>query len=51
MEEGISVIMPTFNQAGFIRRAIFSLLAQNYQKWELIIIWLYTELANLSDQY
>src|SRR5690554_2108183 len=38
MEEGISVIMPTYNQAGFICRAILSLFAQSYEKWELIII-------------
>lgn len=38
MSEGISVIMPTYNQAGFIRRAIWSLFAQTYKTWELIII-------------
>lgn len=35
---GISVIMPTYNQAAYIRRAIKSLLAQTYEHWELIII-------------
>ncbi len=30
--------MPTFNQAGFIRRAILSLFAQTFKQWELIII-------------
>ncbi|NDV64198.1 glycosyltransferase [Bacteroides sp. 224] len=35
---GISVIMPTYNQASFIRRAILSLFNQTYEKWELIII-------------
>ncbi len=34
----ISVIMPTFNQCSFIRRAIGSLMAQSYRNWELIII-------------
>ncbi len=34
----ISVIMPTYNQVAFIRRAIASLYAQLYQAWELIII-------------
>lgn len=38
MKEGISVIMPTFNQAGFIRRAISSLFDQTFKDWELIII-------------
>jgi glycosyltransferase involved in cell wall biosynthesis len=38
MVEGISVIMPTYNQAGFICRAILSLLRQSYEKWELIIV-------------
>lgn len=33
-----SVIMPTYNQAGFIRNAIRSLFAQTYPHWELIII-------------
>ena len=33
-----SVIMPTYNQATFIRRAISSLLKQTYPYWELIII-------------
>jgi glycosyltransferase involved in cell wall biosynthesis len=38
MENGFSVIMPTYNQASFIRRAILSLIKQRYQKWELIIV-------------
>ena len=33
-----SVIMPTFNQSAFIRRAISSLLRQTYSNWELRII-------------
>lgn len=36
--DGISVIMPTFNQASYIRRAIKSLLMQIYTQWELIIV-------------
>ena len=36
--EGISVIMPTYNQACFIRNSIRSLLNQTYTKWELIIV-------------
>jgi glycosyltransferase involved in cell wall biosynthesis len=36
--EGISVIMPTFNQASYIRRAIKSLCEQTYGQWELIIV-------------
>lgn len=35
---GFSVIMPTYNQSGFIKRAILSLYQQTYQNWELIII-------------
>lgn len=38
IENGVSVIMPTYNQASFISIAINSLLCQNYQKWELIIV-------------
>jgi len=34
----VSVIMPTFNQAAFISRAISSLLSQDHTHWELIII-------------
>lgn len=33
-----SVIMPTFNQCAFIRRAIASLLQQTHTAWELIIV-------------
>ena len=33
-----SVIMSTYNQAAFIRRAIASLLRQTFDKWELIIV-------------
>ena len=35
---GVSVIMPTYNQASFIPMAINSLLNQSHVKWELIII-------------
>jgi glycosyltransferase involved in cell wall biosynthesis len=34
----VSVLMPTFNQATFIRRAITSLLAQTFADWELLIV-------------
>lgn len=33
-----SVIMPTYNNAAFIRRAINSLLYQSYSEWELIVV-------------
>ena len=36
--KGFSVIMPTYNQCAFIRRAILSLFQQTYPDWELIII-------------
>jgi len=35
---GFSVIMPTYNQCAFIRRAVLSLFSQTYPNWELIII-------------
>ncbi len=34
----ISVLMPTYNQSAFLRRAVTSLLAQTYSDWELLII-------------
>lgn len=34
----ITVLMPTFNQAAFIRRALDSLFAQTLADWELIIV-------------
>lgn len=38
MKNGISVIMPSYNQGAFISRAIKSLLLQSLSEWELIII-------------
>ncbi len=38
MLTGISVIMPTYNQAEYIVRAINSLILQSFAQWELIII-------------
>lgn len=35
---GITVLMPTFNQAAFLARAITSLKLQTLQRWQLIII-------------
>ncbi len=37
-ENKFSVIMPTYNQCSFIRRAIISILHQSYNNWELIIV-------------
>ncbi|MES2317868.1 MAG: glycosyltransferase family A protein [Pseudomonadota bacterium] len=34
----VSVVMPTFEQCHFIRRALDSLLAQTLENWELIVI-------------
>ena len=34
----VSVLMPTFKQARFIRRALDSLFAQSLQDWELLVI-------------
>jgi glycosyltransferase involved in cell wall biosynthesis len=38
MFSGFSVLMPTYNQASFIRRAVLSLQHQTCESWELIII-------------
>ena len=37
-EHGFSVIMPTYNQRGYIRRAIESLLKQTFKHRELIVV-------------
>ncbi len=34
----VSILMPTFNQASFIQRALRSLLAQTFLAWELVIV-------------
>ncbi|NJD21224.1 MAG: glycosyltransferase family 2 protein [Melioribacter sp.] len=34
----VSVIMPTFNRANFLKRSIESVLKQTYKDWELIIV-------------
>ncbi len=34
----ISIIMPTFNRAGFIMESVASVLRQTYTNWELIIV-------------
>ena len=34
----ISVILPTFNHAKFLKKAIESVIKQSYSKWELIIV-------------
>jgi hypothetical protein len=34
----VSVLMPTFRQAAFIRRALESLRAQSFADWELIVV-------------
>jgi glycosyltransferase involved in cell wall biosynthesis len=34
----VSVLMPTYNQAAFIRRALASLLAQSLEDWELVVV-------------
>ncbi len=34
----VSVIMPTFNRANFLKRSVESVLNQTYKNWELIIV-------------
>ncbi len=34
----VSIIMPTFNRAGYLKRSIGSVLKQTFKDWELIIV-------------
>lgn len=34
----VSIIMPTFNSASFIRHCINSVISQDYENWELIVV-------------
>src|SRR3712207_1762603 len=34
----VAVVMPTFKQAAFVRRALDSLLAQTLAEWELVVV-------------
>lgn len=38
MEQPVSVIIPTYNRASFLRKAIDSVLNQTYQNFELIVV-------------
>ncbi|MDB5011734.1 MAG: glycosyl transferase, partial [Mucilaginibacter sp.] len=53
VKKEISVIMPVYNQAHFIKRAIESLQLQNYQLWKLLIIndGSTDDLINVIDEY
>src|SRR5512136_57936 len=37
-EPVVSVVMPTYNQAGFLREAVRSVLLQDEPRWELLVI-------------
>ena len=38
MNDLVSIIMPSYNTAGYIAETIRSVLAQTYSNWELIIV-------------
>lgn len=43
-----SIVMPSYNQAAFIGRAIRSVLNQDFQSWELLIIDNHSDAATVS---
>ena len=43
MNNLISVIIPTFNRRNKLKRAIESVIKQNYLEWEIIIVDNYSE--------
>lgn len=38
LHPAVSVIMPTYNRASYLKRSIDSVLAQDYKNWELVIV-------------
>ena len=38
MDDLVSIIMPSYNTAEYIAEAVQSVIAQTYQKWELIVV-------------
>ena len=34
----VSIILPTYNRAALIERAVKSVLAQNFKNWELLVV-------------
>ena len=38
MNAKVSIIMPAYNAAGFIRRSVGSILAQSYENLELVVV-------------
>ena len=38
MSPVISVVLPTFNRAGLLKRALLSVISQTYANWEVLVI-------------
>ena len=38
MKPFFSIILPTFNQANFLKKSLNSIIQQTFKNWELIII-------------
>jgi glycosyltransferase involved in cell wall biosynthesis len=34
----VSIVLPTYNRAGFLPRAFASIAAQTYDRWHLIVV-------------